>query len=118
MHEVGRLRELDVTGDGAPASRGLRIVLAWLKRSNSRSSGSRLLEKTLLCRAILCWQYSAQTGSLMSHVCFSLGSGVTDFGVWLSLSWPLATHLRSPVEPQNSEEALFSEVEEALVLDH
>ena len=49
-----------------PRSRDLRMVLAWLKRSNWRSSGSCLLEKTLPCRALSCWQYSARTRSLMS----------------------------------------------------
>lgn len=49
-----------------PRSRDLRMVLAWLKRSNWRSRGSCLLEKTLPCSAVSCWQYSARTRSLMS----------------------------------------------------
>ncbi|OPJ71582.1 hypothetical protein AV530_008783 [Patagioenas fasciata monilis] len=49
-----------------PRSRDLRMVLAWLKRSNWRSSGSCLLEKTLPCSAVSCWQYSARTRRRMS----------------------------------------------------
>ena len=59
-----------------PRSRDFRMVLAWLKRSNWRSSGSCLLEKTLPWSAVSCWQYSARTRKRMS-----VGSGGTQHAV-------------------------------------